>query len=73
MLNRNQITLLTEGDLCMKIAEECSEVIKAVLKHGAHGARPEFQGVRYDNVHDVNEEFSQVEDLMDEYQRRFGS
>jgi hypothetical protein len=72
MLTREQINKLTDSLLLTKIAEEASEIIKAVCKHQAHGETPWFAGHRYDNVSDANEEHSQLNDLMFEYRERFG-
>lgn len=72
MLSPAQIAKLSDADLFLKINEEASEVIKAICKHGVHGAQPFAGGVQYDNVHDANEEFSQLQSLMLEYRGRFG-
>lgn len=72
MLSRQAIAKLSDARLFLKIAEEASEVIKAICKHGAHGETPTFEGVTYDNVADTNEEHSQLNDLMHEYRGRFG-
>lgn len=72
MLTRSEIAALSDERLFVKICEEASEVIKAVCKHAAHGAEPEFQSVRYNNVRDANDEHSQLNDLMYEYRERFG-
>jgi len=71
-LTREQVRSLSDANLMTKINEEASEVIKAVCKHALHGATPTFQGVRYNNVADANEEHSQLNDLMYEYRARFG-
>jgi phosphoribosyl-ATP pyrophosphohydrolase len=68
-----QVRALPDDKLFSKIAEESSEVIKAVMKHAAHGQCPRFEGVQYDNVRDANTEFAQLARLFDEYRRRFGS
>jgi hypothetical protein len=73
MLTKKQIRKLSNRRLILKVAEEASEVIKAVMKHGAHGARPKAKGVQYDNVRDTNEEASQLNSLLREYRRRNGS
>jgi len=72
VLTREQIKALSDSLLMTKINEEASEVIKAVCKHQAHGERPYFGGVQYDNVRDANEEHSQLNELMFEYRERFG-
>jgi phosphoribosyl-ATP pyrophosphohydrolase len=70
-LTADQIAALSDLGLLAKISEESSEVIKAAMKHHAHGPRPSFAGVQYDNVADTIEEFSQLAALMQEYRRRF--
>ena len=71
MLSADQIAALNEIDLLAKIAEEASEVIKAAMKHHAHGPRPLFRGVQYDNVADTIAEFKQLSALMRHYRKRF--
>jgi phosphoribosyl-ATP pyrophosphohydrolase len=72
MLTVEQIRKLSNADLLSKIAEEASEVIKAICKQAVHGERPHFGGVQYDNVRDANEEAAQLSDLLHEYRGRFG-
>lgn len=71
-LSEDEIWALSDERLLAKIAEEASELIKAAMKHLAHGARPFFQGVQYDNATDAQIEFSQLLSLMVAHQRRFG-
>lgn len=71
MLSPEQIRALADDRLLVKIAEEASEVIKAAMKHAAHGPHPEWAGVQYDNVKDTRTEFEQLGALMDEHRRRF--
>jgi phosphoribosyl-ATP pyrophosphohydrolase len=70
-LSQNQISGLSDDHLLAKIAEEASEVIKAAMKHVAHGARPFFRDVQYDNALDTQTEFSQLEALMVEHRTRW--
>jgi hypothetical protein len=72
VLTRAQIKAMSNASLMTKIAEEASEVIKAVCKHQLHGVEPVFAGVQYDNRKDVNEEAAQLNDLLFEYRGRFG-
>lgn len=72
MLTRRQIERLDDDRLLVKIMEEASEVTKALAKHFAHGERPTFRRVKYDNVKDVNEEAAQMNALLEEYRGRFG-
>ena len=71
-MTATQIAALTDGHLLAKIAEESSEVIKAAMKFQAHGARPLFEGVQYDNFVDCITEFRQLEQFMGELTKRYG-
>ncbi len=71
-LTADQVAALSDQALLAKIAEESSEVIKAVMKQHAFGARPFAAGVQYDNVRDTNEEATQLNALLFEYRGRFG-
>ena len=71
-LSTGQIAKLTDSQLLTRIAEESSEVIKAAMKHHEYGERPHADGVDYNNVRDVNEEFDQLALLIVEYRHRFG-
>lgn len=70
-MSADQTKKLSDSRLMAKIAEEASEVTKAVMKHFAHGARPTFEGVQYDNVADTLEEFRQLTRFVKEYRDRF--
>lgn len=72
-MSTDQIAKLSDGHLLAKIAEEASEVIKAAMKFQAHGARPYFQGVQYDNLSDCVTEFRQLEQFVSELTRRFAT
>jgi len=71
-MTQGEIAALPVDRLLGKIAEESGEVIQAAMKMQAHGARPQWSGVQYDNVADLNTEFSQLSGLMQEFRRRFG-
>jgi phosphoribosyl-ATP pyrophosphohydrolase len=68
----DEVRNLSDDKLLSKIAEECSEVIQAAMKHAAHGPTPFAGGVQYDNVQDVQTEFAQLTRLISEYGHRFG-
>lgn len=72
MMNEQQISNLSDARLFIKIAEEASEVIKAICKHAQFGGRPLFEDVQYNNINDVNEEYFQLQTLIYEYRKRFG-
>lgn len=72
-MTTEQIARLSDGHLLAKIAEEASEVIKAAMKFQAHGARPLFEGVQYNNVADCVTEFRQLEQFMSELIGRHGA
>lgn len=70
-LTKDAILQLTDDNLLKKIAEEASEVIKAAMKMSQFGATPFFQGVQYNNVRDVIEEYEQLNALVSEFYARF--
>lgn len=57
---------VTPGQLvaAAHLMEECSEVQKALAKFIRHGPRPFWNGVQYDNLRDVEFEFSDVVSAM---------
>ncbi|WP_027521736.1 hypothetical protein [Bradyrhizobium sp. Ec3.3] len=71
-LSVSEIRALSDERLLGCIAEECSEVTKAAMKHQRFGARPTMGSVHYNNVKDVMDEFCQLYFLISEYRRRFG-
>ena len=69
-LSKEQRSKLSAEELLDHIDEEAAEVIQAACKLRRFGPKAEFEGVKYDNVADLLEEFRQLRGFVTELGKR---